>query len=137
MHRPPTWNSGSTVSTVSVGVMACAAAAMRMLASRLAWVCTAAFGPPVVPEVNTSKGRRIGIGVLRRGALVSCRERFQRMRGDAGGARQLQGGRRPVGVVHQVARRAIGQQPLPFGQCQPEIERHQHRRRCAPGPAAR
>ena len=51
MHRPPTWNSGSTVSTVSSAVRPCTCAAMAMFASRLPWVCTAALGAPVVPEV--------------------------------------------------------------------------------------
>lgn len=51
MHRPPTWKSGSMVATTSSGVMPCTADAARMLASRFAWVCTAALGRFVVPEV--------------------------------------------------------------------------------------
>jgi hypothetical protein len=124
MHRPPTWNSGNTVATVSAGVMP---------APGRPWPCWPAGCPGCAPRraarrwcpryrPATPAGWRPG-GTAR--AAPAGRQVRPRHARQAMPQRQVARGAGPCSVVDYAVRRAVGQHGVPLGRRQAEVQRHQ------------
>src|SRR3546814_10222173 len=57
---PKEWNTGSALSTLSVGLKSMRAASWRQLARRLSWLSTTPLGSPSEPEVNSTRAGALG-----------------------------------------------------------------------------